>query len=115
MNDRNGYAVFLFPQALDALGEAIKPYLQDGDAGPHVLCNAIDTGGALIEMTLQGHNADGGELTLELMVPSAMVRMVVSTHGEGAFGFGLRTEAVETGALSATMPPSTQAAQPPES
>jgi len=88
MNESNGYAVFFFPQALEVLDEAIKPYLQDGPAGAHVLCNEIDTGGALIEMTLRGRTADGKELALELMVPSSMVRMVVSTHSDGTFGFG---------------------------
>ena len=38
MNESDGYAVFFFPQALEALGEAIKPYLLDGPAGAHVLC-----------------------------------------------------------------------------
>ena len=56
MNDNQGYAVFFFPQALEALGEAIKPFLQDGAAGQHVVCNEVDTGGALIEMSLQGLN-----------------------------------------------------------
>lgn len=88
MNESNGYAVFFFPQALEALGEAIKPYLQEGSAGEHVLCNEIDTGGALIEMTLRGRTSEGKELALELMVPSSMVRMVVSTHSDGTFGFG---------------------------
>ena len=59
LDETEGYAVFFYPQALEALGEAIKPYLQDGPAGPHVLCNEIDTGGALIEMTLRGRTADG--------------------------------------------------------
>ena len=88
MNESNGYAVFFFPQALEALGEAIKPYLQDSPAGEHVLCNEIDTGGALIEMTLRGRTSEGKDLALELMVPSSMVRMVVSTHSDGTFGFG---------------------------
>ena len=88
MNESNGYAVFFFPQALEALGEAIKPYLQDSPAGEHVLCNEIDTGGALIEMTLRGRTSEGKDLALELMVPSSMVRMVVSTHSDGMFGFG---------------------------
>jgi hypothetical protein len=88
MNDSNGYAVFFFPQALEALGEAIKPYLQtDGAAGPHVICNEIDTGGALIEMTLRGRTQDDRDTSLELMVPSGMVRMVVSTHSDELFGF----------------------------
>jgi hypothetical protein len=88
MDGNNGYAVFFFPQALEALGEAIKPYLRDGPAGPHVVCHGIDTGGALIEMTLSGSTTDGKEVELELMVPSGMVRMIVSAHSDEMFGFG---------------------------
>jgi hypothetical protein len=88
MDGNNGYAVFFFPQALEALGDAIKPYLQDGPAGPHVVCHGIDTGGSLIEMTLSGTTNDGKEVELELMVPSGMVRMIVSAHSDEMFGFG---------------------------
>jgi hypothetical protein len=87
MKGTEGYAVFFFPQALEALGEAIKPYLMPG-AEPWVLCNEIDTGGALIEMTLQGRNAVGKPMEIALMVPSGMVRMIVSAHSDGVFGFG---------------------------
>ena len=90
MNDTNGYAVFFFPQALEALGDPIRPFLQEGPAGPHVACTTIDTGGAFIEMTLDGRTPEGREVSLELMVPSSMVRMVVSTQSEAVFGFGLR-------------------------
>ncbi len=88
MDGNNGYAVFFFPQALEALGEAIKPYLQDGPAGPHVVCHGIDTAGSLIEMNLSGTTNDGREVELELMVPSGMVRMIVSAHSDEMFGFG---------------------------
>lgn len=88
MDGNDGYAVFFFPQALEALGEAIKPYLQEGPAGPHVVCNGIDTGGSLIEMTLKGTTNDGQQVDLELMVPSGMVRMIVSAHSDEVFGFG---------------------------
>ena len=94
MNDLNGYAVFFFPQALEALGDAIKPYLQEGKAGPHLLCREIDTGGALVEMTLDGRTPQGQQVDLELMVPTSMVRMIVSARGEEAFGFGPRTAVV---------------------
>ncbi|MFT4179512.1 MAG: hypothetical protein QM612_08630 [Thermomonas sp.] len=88
MNDAAGYAVFFFPQALDALGGAIKPYLQDGPAGPHVSCVEVDTAGAFIEMTLEGRTPEGREVQLELMVPSNMVRMIVSARSDtAAFGF----------------------------
>jgi hypothetical protein len=90
MNESNGYAVFFFPQALEALGEAIKPYLQDGPMGLHVICNEIDTGGALLEMTIQGVTTEGKAVMLELMVPGSMVRMVVSSQSDATFGFGPR-------------------------
>lgn len=90
MNESEGYAVFFFPQALEALGEAIKPYLQDGPGGLHVLCAEIDTGGALIEMTLRRATDAQGPVMLELMVPTSMVRMIVSAHSDEAFGFGPR-------------------------
>ena len=92
MNESNGYAVFFFPQALEALGDAIKPYLQDGPLGQHVLCNEIDTGGALLEMTIQGLTTDGKTVMLELMVPGSMVRMVVSSQSDTTFGFGPRIQ-----------------------
>lgn len=90
MNDANGYAVFFFPQALEALGDAIKPYLQGGKAGEHVLCNEIDTSGSLIEMTMRGTTNEGKTMVMELMVPVSMVRMIVSSQSDGMFGFGPR-------------------------
>ena len=92
MKGRDGYAVFFFPQALEALGDAIKPYLQDSPVvGPHVSCDEIDTGGALIEMTLKGRMPTGEDVSLELMVPTSMVRMIVSRESGGMFGFGPRS------------------------
>ena len=87
MPDQTMYAVFMHPAALEALGEPIKPFLTEGPHGPHVVCREIDSGGAFFEMLLEGTAADGREMELELMIPSAMVRMVVSTHSDGVFGF----------------------------
>lgn len=88
MNGHAGYAVFFFPQALEALGDAIRPYLQQSaGGGSHVVCDEVDTGGAFIEMTLRGKTAAGDEVTVELMVPSNMVRMIVSSQQDGSFGF----------------------------
>lgn len=90
MNGTTGYAVFFFPQALEALGEGIKPYLTDQPDGPHIFCREIDTGGAFTEMTLVGKNAEGHDVHVELMVPGSMIRMIVSAQGESLFGFGPR-------------------------
>lgn len=91
MNASEGYAVFFFPQALEALGDAVKPYLTGQAEGPHIFCKEIDTAGAFTEMTLVGQSPDGHNVELELMVPSSMIRMIVSAHSDGSsFGFGPR-------------------------
>ncbi|TWI07339.1 hypothetical protein [Aerolutibacter ruishenii] len=113
MAEVTGFAVFFFPQALEALGDAIKPYLQDGPAGPHILCNEIDTGGALIEMTIEARDREGKTVELQLMVPTSMVRMIVSARGEAAFGFGPRAEA-PVPALPPVGPTAEPAEAPPQ-
>ena len=115
MNDSAGYAVFFFAPALEALGDAIKPYLQDGPAGPHVPCREVDTAGAFIELTLEGRTADGREVALELMVPGNMVRMIVSARSDGDFGFQSRpkpTHAAAPAVEAATPTAATEEAKP---
>ncbi len=90
MEDMNGYAVFFFPQALEALGEVIKPFLREGAAGTHVVCRAIDTGGAMFKMDLDGQTTAGDPVALEMMIPGSMVRLIVSARIEESFGFGPR-------------------------
>ena len=87
MKGNSGYAVFFYPQALEALGEAIKPYLQDNPGGPHVVCREIDTAGAFVEMTMSAVTPEAEEVTLDLLVPTSMVRMIVSSQQSGSFGF----------------------------
>jgi hypothetical protein len=96
MPDRSAFAVFLHQQAIDALGAAIKPYLIDSPAGPHLQCVEVDSGGALFEMTLVGKNAEGQAVEVELMVPVGMVKLVVSVKREDDFGFQRRGEAAAT-------------------
>ena len=116
MNDSAGYAVFFFPPALEVLGDAIKPYLQDGPAGMHVPCREIDTGGSFIEMTLQGRTNDGHDIALELMVPGNMVRMIVSARSDNEFGFYDRSRAahvlVEPGLVPADSDAAPAVAEP---
>jgi len=90
MGDNNGYAVFFHPNALEALGAGIQPYLQDGAAGRHIVCREVDTGGALIRMTLDARTTAGDTISLELLVPTSMVLMIVSARTDEAFGFGPR-------------------------
>lgn len=87
MSEPINYAVFLFPQAIEALGEAIKPYLREGSGGAHIVCAEIDASGPLFEMTLIGVGPDKERLELEIMLPVSMVRLVMSMHGEHDIGF----------------------------
>lgn len=88
MSDARVHVVFLFPAAIEALGEAIKPYLSEGPFGRHILCHEVDSGGAFFQMTIQGTTGDGRSVALQLMLPSNMVQMVISTQGDSSFGFG---------------------------
>ncbi len=87
MIDPPNYAVFLFPQALEAIGEPIKPYLRDGPGGMHIVCAEIDSSGPLFGMTLVGKGPQGERLALEIMLPVAMIKLVMSMHGEHEIGF----------------------------
>lgn len=94
MSDSTGYDVYLFPNAIEALGDAGKPYLKEGQAGTHFSCKDVDTSGILTEMTLD--TGDGKEV--EVMIPTNMVRMIVSNSNvDGAFGFGRRGPTIEPG------------------
>src|SRR6185312_15577596 len=41
MRTAPNYAVFLFPQAVESLGPAIKPYLREAPVGQHIVCAEI--------------------------------------------------------------------------
>ena len=112
MEDKDGYAVYFFPPALEALGEAIKPFLLEGPTGEHVLCRRIDTAGSLIGMHLYGRNAEGVVVQVELMVPTNMVRMIVSARSDEAFGFGPRS-ALKIAEATSPSEPGANTQEPP--
>lgn len=80
------YAVFLFPAALEALGAPITPYLAPGE-DPHVLCSDVSNQGSFIEIDIQGKNEQGEVVNVELLVPTSMVRLIISVRGQDQFGF----------------------------
>jgi len=53
------------------------------------MCREIDTGGAFCELELAGNTPEGKPLDVQLMIPTGMIRLVISTAGtEIDFGFG---------------------------
>ena len=93
----SGYAVFFFPAAIEALGAVVAPYLDTDNGEPHLRCLEVDTGGAFIEVTLEAAGEDGTLGRVELMFPASMVRLIMSVHSDGAFGFARRTQAPAAG------------------
>lgn len=85
--DHPFYAVLLFPQAVEALGTAIASYIRSGDFGPHIVCKQVSTSGPYFEMTFDGEDKDGKPVEIEVMLPHAFIRMVLSVRDEGGFGF----------------------------
>lgn len=115
MSDPVQYAVFLFASAIEELGAALEPYLQDGPSGRHVLCNEIDSGGALFEMKIHAPSEQGG--VLELMVPVAMIKLVIAVQQDGRFGFARRPKkqfasAVDASRTTAVIEPEFVVAEP---
>jgi hypothetical protein len=104
MGDRNGYAVYLYDNALETLGDAIKPYLCDGPHGCHVSCREVDTSGGFVEMAVDGRDDAGQTIDLELIVPTNMIRMIVSARADEAFGFVPRNATPLEPALPAVGP-----------
>lgn len=89
MTEQRTYAVYFHVNAVEVLGEPFKPFLIEGADGPHVICKEIDTAGSFCEMTVVHSNEHGKPVECEVMVPSAMVKLVVATNGaEVDFGFG---------------------------
>ena len=91
MSDDIQYAVYLHDSALEALGEAIKPFMTQGPTGPHFVCTELDTGGALCEMSVETTTGDGIRQRTQVMFPVAMIRLVLSL-GALADGFGFHTD-----------------------
>jgi hypothetical protein len=77
------YAVFFFAPGLEALGQAIQPYLSEGPAGPFVLCHEIDTGGQFVELSIRAQDKQGKHAEVKLLIPSPMIRLIASVESEG--------------------------------
>ncbi|GHA69338.1 hypothetical protein [Cognatilysobacter bugurensis] len=108
MPEQHGYAVFLYDNALEALGACVTPYLCDGPQGKHLVCRDVDTAGSFVEMTLLGCDREGRETDLEFIVPTNMVKLIVSSRADAPFGFMPRP----AGGLTTALPPLGPTASP---
>jgi len=85
--ESTSYAVFLFPQAIETLGDVIKPYITEAPVGPHIVCSEVDASGAFFQLTVPGQDQQGNKIDAELMLPNQCIKLIVSIHNDRGFGF----------------------------
>ena len=67
---------------------SIATSLPNSPEGKHLRCKEIDSAGGFFECELAGSGPDGKPLDVDMLVPSSMIRLVVSVSGnEIDFGF----------------------------
>jgi hypothetical protein len=89
MPNKHTYAVLLFKEAIEALGEAIKPFLRSGQFGDFIPCQSVETHGPLCTLVIDTRSEGATDLTVELQIPYPMIKLIVGTESEGHAGFGL--------------------------
>ncbi|MBK8725895.1 MAG: hypothetical protein IPL96_07510 [Holophagaceae bacterium] len=87
MPHKQTYAVLLFKEALEALGEAIKPFLRSGQFGDFIPCQSVDTNGPLCTLVVDTRSEGSTDMTVELQIPYPMIKLIVGSEVEGHAGF----------------------------
>lgn len=87
MPHQQTYAVMLFKEAFEPLGEAIKPFLRSGQFGEYIPCQSVDTNGPLCTLVVDTRSEGTREMTVELQIPYPMIKLIVGSEVEGHAGF----------------------------
>lgn len=82
------YGVLLFENAWEEIGEALKPYQQEGPIGKYLYCREIDLGPAFVTMTFTPKQV-GGEIgcKMSISIPSSFVKFVAEGADKAPMGF----------------------------
>ena len=91
----NLYGVLLFEEAWNQLGEALKPYWQEGPIGKYLYCKDIGFCGHFMTLTFtqkQVHNRIGCDMTI--WVPTSFVKFIAHTADKtrAPVGFQVNSE-----------------------
>ena len=74
----NKYGVLLFENAWKELGEALKPYQQEGPIGKYLYCNNLYCDGPFVRMTFAPEQVgDRIDCVMHISVPSNFVKFIV--------------------------------------
>lgn len=84
--------VLLTDAGLAELGDAIKPYLQEGPAGNFIYCAQAVQNGNFIDMTFEPGQADGSVVEgMVVSIPLGFVKFMVTGVKSLPIGFGTQS------------------------
>jgi hypothetical protein len=87
MNTGHHFFVLLSRIGLEELGKAIDPYLAYGPIGQHIKARDVNPSGALFHLTLDVQGDDGKPTEVEIQLPHAFIKMVISGDRDIQPGF----------------------------
>lgn len=83
------YGVLLTDQGWDELGEALKPYVQNGPIGKYIYFKELTFTGSFISLTFTPNQVQDRIVTeMQIYIPSHFVKFVASAAGENAKKIG---------------------------
>lgn len=86
----NKFGVLLFDEGWMELGEALKPYEQNGPIGKYLYCRKFEIDGPFAELTFTPEQVEGRvEEETTVWIPRSFIKFVatVSTANEKVLGF----------------------------
>ena len=87
----NRYGVLLFEHAWEALGDALKPYQQEGPIGKYLYCKDLHYDGHFMKMTFIAEQVDNRiDCTMHTSIPTSFVRFIAEAadRDRAPIGFG---------------------------
>lgn len=87
MSVQPSFAVLLFKEAQETLGDAIKPFQISGPFGVFIPCRSVDTTGQLCLLLIDTQRVGGTDLSVEIQIPYSMIKLVIATEREEHVGF----------------------------
>lgn len=82
------YGVLLFENAWEEIGEALKPYQQEGPIGKYLYCREIVLGHSFVTMTFTSKQVEGKVANkMSISIPSSFVKFVAEGADKTPMGF----------------------------
>jgi len=81
------WGVILTDDAINELGEDIKPYLTEGQHGLYLFCKDVDMSQRYLHIVAEYQEPDCEPCELEIYVPHHYVKLIASSTDKNKIGF----------------------------